>query len=112
MNMPQETNQKHLKHPMTDPIAPAAIWWTARKHFLYTMAAVYLVGWLATSALIGRDMRECFRMRWPENPLTAPDIGVHLFFGGGVWPIVLPSLLIAAPENNGRLCAMGGKWQR
>lgn len=68
-------------------------------------ATIYLVIALVTAGLILNDYSDCFRMRWSSLTPDAMGAGFGSVFGGLLWPISLPGMLILYDEKENRFCA-------
>lgn len=59
---------------------------------------------LIVAGLILNDYSDCYRMRWSSLTPGAVGAGTSSIFGGLLWPITLPGMLVLYNEKENRFC--------
>ncbi len=68
------------------------------------LATVYIIIALTVAGLVLNDYSDCHRMRWTHSTPSAPGAGFGSIFGGLIWPITLPGMLVLYDEKENRFC--------
>lgn len=68
------------------------------------LTTIYIIMALITAALILNDYSDCYRMRWSNSTPDATGAGMASLFGGLLWPVMLPGMLVLYDEKENRFC--------
>ncbi|KKM05711.1 hypothetical protein LCGC14_1751200 [marine sediment metagenome] len=68
------------------------------------LATIYLIVALVTASFILNDYSDCYKMSWPNLTAGAMGAGYFSVFGGLLWPISLPGMLVLYDEKENRFC--------
>lgn len=69
-------------------------------------ATIYIIIALITAGFILNDYSDCFRMRWTNLTPAAMGAGFESVFGGLIWPITVPGMIVLYDEKENRFCLM------
>ena len=67
-------------------------------------ATIYIIITLITAGFILNDYSDCFRMRWTNLTPGAIGAGFGSIFGGLIWPITVPGMMVLYDEKENRFC--------
>lgn len=77
--------------------------------FSKTFLFIYIIGFLLTFFIGINSAVICFKMRWPNNPMTANEVIMNSLMPSILWPIYLPAGMAVYSLNNNNICFFGGK---